>query len=95
MVMTAIEDAIRAIIAEEVAAAEQRITALLPAHVDRTLDVREAAKHIGISEKLIYSLCKTNDIPHERYGVSGSRRPTIKIRLSDLEAWRAEQRAKK
>lgn len=87
-----IEDAIRAIVAEEVSAAEARLRDKLQAQTDRTLDVSGAAEHLGISEKLVYRLCQERQIPHERYGVSGSRRPTIKLRLSDLEAWRAEQR---
>jgi excisionase family DNA binding protein len=92
--MTGLEDAIRAIVAEEVAAAERRILASIPSlSTDRTLDVREAADLMGISEKLIYRLCKTGSIPHERHGVPGSRKPSIKIQLADLEAWRAEQRA--
>lgn len=90
--MLGLEEAIRAVVAEEVAAAEKRIMAQLPSQFDRTLDVHEAATHIGISEKLIYRLCKEGSIPHERYGVLGSRKPTIKLRLSDLEEWRSEQR---
>ncbi|GIP57877.1 helix-turn-helix domain-containing protein [Paenibacillus woosongensis] len=88
--MIGLEDAIRAIVAEEVAAAESRILASLPTYVtDRTLDVREAAELLGVSEKLIYRMCQEGSIPHERFGISGSRKPAIKFRLSDLEAWRA------
>lgn len=88
-----IESAIRAIIAEEVAASERRLIETLCAHPDKTLNVAEAAEHLGVCEKIIYRMCKEQLIPHERYGGAGSRRPTIKFRLSDLEAWRAEQRA--
>ncbi|MGG1518725.1 helix-turn-helix domain-containing protein [Paenibacillus oryzisoli] len=88
-----IEAAIRAIIAEEVAAVERRIRENLSAGTDRTLDVPEAAAHLGVSEKLIYRMCQERRIPHERYGMPGSRRPTIKLRLNDLEKWRADQRA--
>lgn len=92
--MIGLEEAIRAIVAEEVAAAERRILAYLPNYVaDRTLDVREAAEILGVSEKLIYRMCQEGSIPHERFGISGSKKPSIKFRLSDLEAWRAEQRA--
>ncbi|MNW27537.1 Helix-turn-helix domain protein [compost metagenome] len=91
--MIGLDEAIRTIVAEEVAAAERRILASLSTHAtERTLDVREAAEQIGISEKLIYRLCSTGSIPHERYGVPGSKRPVIKFRLSDLEAWRTAQR---
>lgn len=88
-----IEAAIQAIIDEKVAAAEQRILEKLNGQTDETLDVPAAALHLGISEKLVYRLCQQKQIPHERYGVQGSRRPVIKFRLNDLEAWRAEQRA--
>lgn len=87
-----IETAIRSLVADEVRAAEQRIRESLGIQLSKTLDVSEAAEHIGISEKLIYRLCQEGRIPHERYGISGSRRPVIKLRIDDLEAWRAEQR---
>lgn len=90
---SSIEEIIRSIVADEVAAAEKRIRSELSEFADRTMDVVEAAAHIGISEKLVYRLCQERTIPHERYGVTGSRKPTIKFRLADLEAWRAEQRA--
>lgn len=88
-----IEATIRTMIAEEVAAAEKRILEQLSGQTDKTLDVPEAALHLGISEKLVYRLCQQKQIPHERYGIQGSRRPVIKFRLNDLETWRAEQRA--
>lgn len=91
--MIGLEDAIRAIVAEEVAAVEKRLRSELSKVIDKTLDVSEAAAHLGISEKLIYRLCSTGSIPHERYGVPGSKRPVIKFRLTDLETWRAEQRS--
>lgn len=92
--MNGLEDAIRAMVAEEVAAAELRILAALPKYVEnRTLDVREAAEILGVSEKLIYRMCQEGSIPHERFGITGSKKPAIKFRLSELETWRAEQRA--
>ncbi|GGF86426.1 helix-turn-helix domain-containing protein [Paenibacillus aceti] len=91
--MTGLEEAIRAIVVEEIAAVESRILALLPEQLDRSLTVHEAADYVRISDKLMYQLCQEGIIPHERYGVPGSRKPKIIIRLSDLEAYRAEQRA--
>ncbi|WJH28420.1 helix-turn-helix domain-containing protein [Paenibacillus sp. CC-CFT742] len=92
-ILNALEDAIRSIVNEQVAIAEKKLKAEFSGLIDKTLDVIEAAKHIGVSEKLIYRMCQEGRIPHERYGATGSRRPTIKFRLADLEAWRAEQRA--
>ncbi|AIQ70400.1 helix-turn-helix transcriptional regulator [Paenibacillus graminis] len=91
--LIAFEDVIRAIVSEQVIDSENRLRAELNGLIDRTLDVAETAAHIGVSEKLIYRMCQEGRIPHERYGTSGSRRQVIKFRLSDLEAWRAEQRA--
>ncbi|WP_315793231.1 helix-turn-helix domain-containing protein [Paenibacillus sp. BIC5C1] len=91
--LVALEDAIRSMISEHVTIAENRLRAEFAGVSDKTLDVAETAAHIGISEKLIYRMCQEGSIPHERYGTSGSRRPVIKFRLSDLEAWRAAQRA--
>ncbi|MGE6578963.1 helix-turn-helix domain-containing protein [Paenibacillus xylanexedens] len=87
-----LEDAIRSIISEHVTIVEKRLRAEFSGVSDRTLDVAETAAHIGISEKLIYRMCQEGSIPHERYGVTGSRRPVIKFRLSDLESWRTAQR---
>lgn len=92
--MKSIEEAIRELVAEEVAAAEKRLRESLLAQPDKTLTVPEAAEHLGVCEKLIYRMCQERQIPHERYGGVGSRRPTIKFRLSDLESWRSEQREK-
>lgn len=90
--LIAFENVIREIVTEQVAVSEKRIREELSGLIDKTLDVAETAAHIGVSEKLIYRMCQEGSIPHERYGVSGSRRPVIKFRLSDLEIWRAEQR---
>ncbi|WP_254438275.1 AlpA family transcriptional regulator [Paenibacillus sp. DCT19] len=90
--LLAFEAAIRSIVDDQVAIAEKRLREEFSGLIDKTLDVVEAAKHIGVSEKLIYRMCQEGRIPHERYGVVGSRRPAIKLRLADLEAWRAEQR---
>ncbi|MDT0123925.1 helix-turn-helix domain-containing protein [Paenibacillus sp. RRE4] len=89
----AFDSAIRTIVSEQVTEFENRLRAEFAGLIDKTLDVSEAATHIGVSEKLIYRMCQEGSIPHERYGVTGSKRPAIKLRLSDLEAWRAEQRA--
>ncbi len=91
--LVVLEDAIRSIISEHVTIAENRLRAEFAGVNDRTLDVAETAAHIGVSEKLIYRMCQEGSIPHERYGTSGSRRQVIKFRFSDLEAWRAAQRA--
>jgi predicted DNA-binding transcriptional regulator AlpA len=88
-----IEDVIKSLIYEAVSAAEKRIMESINSQPDRALDIPEAALHLGISEQLLYRMCRAQQIPHERYGVSGSKRPTIKFRMSDLEVWRAEQRA--
>ncbi|SEO12249.1 helix-turn-helix domain-containing protein [Paenibacillus sp. OK076] len=91
--LTAFEDVIRAIVSEQVIDSENRLRAEFSGLIDKTLDVTKTAAHLGISEKLLYRMCQEGSIPHERYGVSGSRRPVIKFRLSDLEVWRAAQRA--
>ncbi|MFF2015022.1 helix-turn-helix transcriptional regulator [Paenibacillus sp. NPDC058177] len=89
----AFEDAIKSIVSEYVTISENRLRSEFSGLIDKTLDVAETAAHIGVSEKLIYRMCQEGSIPHERYGTIGSRRPVIKFRLSDLEAWRAAQRA--
>ncbi|MEK8215553.1 helix-turn-helix transcriptional regulator [Paenibacillus sp. FSL L8-0463] len=91
--LIALEAVIREIVSEQVIDSENRLRAELSGLIDKTLDVAETATHLGVSEKLIYRMCQEGSIPHERYGTLGSRRQAIKFRLSDLEAWRATQRA--
>ncbi|RJX41037.1 DNA-binding protein [Paenibacillus pinisoli] len=91
--MSSVEKAIRSIVDEVVAEAERRILEQIRLQPDKTMDIRETTEHLGVSEKLLYRLCQAKSIPHERYGVSGSKRPTIKFRLSDLEKWRSKQRS--
>jgi len=87
------EAAIKEIINPLIDASERRMLAQISQYGDVTMTVQEAAEHIRISDKLLYSMCKRKLIPHERYGMPGSARTTIRFRLLDLEIWRAEQRA--
>lgn len=64
--MTALEQAIRSMIAEEVAAAEKRIREEL-GYQDRTLDIQEAATYISspskpVSTKTLYGMCERREI---------------------------------
>lgn len=90
--MTDLNEAIRSIVAREVAAAEARILAALPSHMaNRTMGVKEMAEMLGLSEALIYRMCERQIIPHERYGIPGSKKPAIRFRVGDVEAWREKQ----
>ena len=42
---------------------------------------------LGVSDSLIYDLCRRNRIPHYRVG------GRLKFRQSEIEAWLTEQRA--
>lgn len=71
--MTALEQAIRLMIIEEVAASEERLRENLQLTPDRKLDVEEAARYIStpynpISTKTLYNMCKRKEIPHRRVG---------------------------
>lgn len=52
---------------------------------DRTLDIPQAAEHLGISDKTLYTMCKQKKIPHRRLG------SRITFSLSSLDAWGREQ----
>lgn len=87
--MTALEQAIRSMIAEEVAAAEARIRAGI-SYQDRTLSIQEAAIYISgeedpISVKTLYAMCERQEIPHRRVG----RR--IFFSTATLDCWGREQ----
>ena len=53
------------------------------------LSVKDAAKRLGVSAKLVYKLCSGGKIVHERYGVG---RGTIRISEEALETYRATAR---
>ncbi|WP_167483529.1 helix-turn-helix domain-containing protein [Paenibacillus xylanexedens] len=68
---------------------QPHITDILSNHMnksqDRTLDIRQAAEHLCISDKTLYTMCKQKKIPHRRLG------SRITFSLSSLEAWGREQ----
>jgi excisionase family DNA binding protein len=87
--MTALEQAIRSLITEEVAAAEKRLREGIT-YRDRTLSVEEAAVYISsledpISTKTLYAMCDRGEIPHRRVG----RR--IFFSTAALDRWGREQ----
>jgi excisionase family DNA binding protein len=53
------------------------------------LTVKEAAARLGVSDKLVYSLCKAGKIVHERHGLG---RGTIRITEEALEEYRRQAR---
>ena len=55
------------------------------------LSVREAARHAGVSESLIYQLCDERRLPHYRPGGKG-KRGKILIDPRDLDAFMASCR---
>ena len=54
------------------------------------LSVKQAAEKLGISAKLVYSLCAGGKIVHERHGLG---RGTIRIAEEALEEYRRSARA--
>lgn len=58
---------------------------------DRVMDVKEAAQHMGLSEKLIYQMCSEGALPHIRAGGLHSTKPRILFRQSTLDRWLREQ----
>ena len=51
------------------------------------MTVKQAAKELGISVSLVYGLCATGRIRHERHGLG---RGTIRITREALDAYRAD-----
>jgi len=67
------------------------LRAELGAKPDRTLDIRQAAEHLGLSENLLREMCRKKRIKHIPAGAESSRRPHYLFRLSSLDAWQREQ----
>jgi excisionase family DNA binding protein len=83
--MTAIEQAINEIVSVQVAAAEKRLMERLNTAADKRLNVEQAAEYLGISEKLLYNMCKKKLVPHRRFGTR------IVFSSAALDAWGREQ----
>jgi excisionase family DNA binding protein len=56
-----------------------------PVDIDLPVDVKEAARFLGVSASLVYSYVERRQIPHFR--MMGR---AIRFRLSELEAWRQQ-----
>lgn len=66
-------------------AANHKGGAFMPEQTDKLLTVAEAADRLGISIAVVYALCSTRKIRHERHGL---KRGKILIPLSALEEYR-------
>ncbi|SFE10903.1 DNA binding domain-containing protein, excisionase family [Paenibacillus algorifonticola] len=86
-----IEAAIRAIIAEEVAAAEQRIRESLNVQSDVTLTFQEALKYLGMSEYTLRRMCQAKKLPYRIVGADGSKNPRYLFSSSSLDKWMKQQ----
>lgn len=58
-----------------------------PQQRDRWLSVSEAAAHMGISTDLVYIMVREGTIKCARLGQLNSRKPTIRFKQSELDAW--------
>ncbi|WP_371320172.1 helix-turn-helix domain-containing protein [Chengkuizengella axinellae] len=47
--------------------------------------------YTGVSNKLLYRMCKKGEIPHIRLGDKDSQKPRIIFRKSTLDKWMWEQ----
>lgn len=55
------------------------------------VEVKEASELLGVSETVIYRMCRDGKLPHLRYGKDGSQRAKIKFRVIDLNKWIQEE----
>jgi len=61
------------------------VTEPCPSGSDDPVDVRTAARFLGVSMSLVYAYVERKQIPHFR--MMGR---TIRFRLSELESWRQQ-----
>ena len=85
--MSGLEEAIRAIVADEVAAAERRLRESLSVQPDRTIPFSEACDYLRMSEYTLRRLCKEKKIPHWTYGAEASKNPRYWFRTASLDRW--------
>lgn len=89
--MTALEQAIRDIVAQEVAKAERRILESLSVAPDRTLSFSEACEYLHMSDYTLRQLIRQKRIPHRVYGADGSKNPRYLFSSRRLDQWIREQ----
>lgn len=92
--MTAIEQAIAQIVAEQVAQAEKRIMERLVTANDRDLSFSEACDYLNMSSYSLKRLCSAKKIPHRVVGSPGSKNPRYWFSLAGLEQWKRAEEAK-
>lgn len=81
---------IKEMVKTEVEAAKQEILAIFELK-SPLVEINEASKLMGVSESVLYKMCREKRIPHIKYGKDGSKRPKIKFRVIDIHKWLAEQ----
>jgi hypothetical protein len=91
--MSTLDQAIRQMIAEEVAAAERRIRESLHAAADRDLSFVEACEYLNMSEYTLRHLCRSKRIPFRTHGAENSKRPIYLFSSNSLDQWKREQEA--
>lgn len=89
--MNQLEQAIREIVAEEVATAEKRIREELSLEADKDLTFSEACQYLNMSEYTLRKLVQTKRIPHRVYGAAGSKNPRYFFSRRRLSQWKREE----
>lgn len=87
------------------AVVERLAEKLLPAVVERldkqikpsdreSCSISKAARRLGVSEDILYIMCREGSIPHFRVGASTSKKPAIRFSMNVLDEWIVEQERK-
>lgn len=89
--MNQLEQAIRDIVAKEVAIAEKRIRSELSLAADKDLSFAEACEYLNMSEYTLRKLIHAKRIPHRIYGAAGSKNPRYLFSRQRLDLWKREE----
>lgn len=89
--MSVLEQALRSLIADEVAAAEKRILERVSVANDRTLSFSEACDYLNMSEYTLRRLCREKRIPHRLVGKEDSKRPIYLFSTVSLDKWKKDE----
>ncbi|WP_127585776.1 helix-turn-helix domain-containing protein [Paenibacillus koleovorans] len=88
-----LDAAIRAIVAEEVAAAIRILREEMAVQADQTLTFTEACDYLNLSEHTLRKYIRQKRIPHRVVGADGSRKPRYLFSTLSLDKWKAAQEA--
>lgn len=88
--MTPLDQLYETLVQSAAAEAERRVLERIQLNqaADRTLDLREAAEYLRVSDSTLRRMCREKAIPHRTHGAPGSKNPRYLFSSASLDRWK-------